>query len=413
MVKLPWRLLGLVGAMSVVACTTIIGLRDDYHLADGGSDATAPAEGGADGTTEAAAASDGGPEGGSDAATDGRDAGDAGNTSDTGVPADAPPEASYDGPPSCQGLEAGCGPAGALESCCASTYVEGGTFVHEVVGVPPDASTLAEADSGVSDFRLDKYLVTVGRFRNFAAAMDAGWYPQNGQGKHAYLPEGGVWSTIENAPEEGWRDEYDTIPASTADWSSELTTAEGCTPNATMWTAQPGALDNHPINCVPWEGAYAFCIWDGGFLATDAEFNYAQLGGSEQRLYPWSVPPGDAGIDPTNASYGPGNGQCYGTSGFPHTCTQFDHTIPGSFPSGNGKWGQADLVGDIPEYTLDCFTPIPSGCTDCGPITACAGTHVVRTALDDAPTSWLINAVGQQEQSFFLPLVGFRCARAP
>jgi hypothetical protein len=39
----------------------------------------------------------------------------------------------------------------------------------------------------------DKYLVTVGRFRQFVAAWSngGGWTPDAGSGTHAYLPGGG------------------------------------------------------------------------------------------------------------------------------------------------------------------------------------------------------------------------------
>ncbi len=42
----------------------------------------------------------------------------------------------------------------------------------------------------VSDFRLDKYEITVGRFRKFVAAWDGGWRPAQGDGKHTHLNGG-------------------------------------------------------------------------------------------------------------------------------------------------------------------------------------------------------------------------------
>jgi formylglycine-generating enzyme required for sulfatase activity len=41
-----------------------------------------------------------------------------------------------------------------------------------------------------------------------------------------------------------------------------------------------------PIICVNWCEAYAFCIWDGGFLQSETEWKYAASGGSKQRECP-------------------------------------------------------------------------------------------------------------------------------
>jgi formylglycine-generating enzyme required for sulfatase activity len=57
--------------------------------------------------------------------------------------------------------------------------------------------------------------------------------------------------------------------------------------NYTTWTPTPSAHESLPINCVNWYQAYAFCIWDGGFLPSRAEWEYAASGGMQQLAYPW------------------------------------------------------------------------------------------------------------------------------
>ena len=72
-----------------------------------------------------------------------------------------------------------------------------------------------------------------------------------------------------------------------------------CAPST--WTPSPvsgsASQENLPINCVDWAEAYAFCIWDGGFLPSEAEWEYAAAGGSLQLDYPW----GSAGPGTLNA----------------------------------------------------------------------------------------------------------------
>jgi sulfatase modifying factor 1 len=74
-------------------------------------------------------------------------------------------------PPSCQSSGAGrtnCGAAS--EDCCTSPQVAGGTFYRTYAN--DGSGPTGQADPAtVSDFRLDKYDVTVGRFRQFVNAV--------------------------------------------------------------------------------------------------------------------------------------------------------------------------------------------------------------------------------------------------
>ena len=82
------------------------------------------------------------------------------------------------------------------ESCCTSLEVAGGTYyrTYDTLGeAPPDGGWTDEADQAtVSGLRLDKYLVTVGRFRQFVAAWagGTGYLPPAASGKHAHLNAG-------------------------------------------------------------------------------------------------------------------------------------------------------------------------------------------------------------------------------
>jgi formylglycine-generating enzyme required for sulfatase activity len=217
--------------------------------------------------------------------------------------------------------------------------VAGGTF---------DRSNDARYPATVSDFRLDRFEITVGRFRKFVENQ-AGWTPGAGTGAHGYLTGG----------TDGWQSGW-TIPTTFAGWDS--TSALKCDSTYQTWTSSAGGNESRPINCVSWYQAYAFCIWDGGFLPTEAEWNYAAAGGSEQRQYPWgpTVPGATANL----AVYG-----CYyNGSG---SCTGVENIAPvGSVAAGDGKYGQADLAGNVWEWNLDWHASYSSGCNNCANLTA-------------------------------------------
>jgi formylglycine-generating enzyme required for sulfatase activity len=247
--------------------------------------------------------------------------------------------------PSCADLAATCGPSG-NESCCTSLLVPGGTFYRSYDGV---GFTDKRYPATVSDFALDKYEATVGRFRAFvnAGMGTQAAAPAAGAGAHPSV-SGSGWDSVWNA----------NLPADT----TALKTAVNCDSTLTLkfrtWTDTPGDNENRPINCLTWYEAFAFCAWDGGRLPTEAEWNYAAAGGSDQREYPWG-----SGIDPSRASYNSLQDSCTG-DGVPG-CTAADVAFVGSKPAGNGRWGHADLAGNLMEWTLDYFGSYPMPCADC------------------------------------------------
>ncbi|MGH7297911.1 MAG: formylglycine-generating enzyme family protein, partial [Polyangiaceae bacterium] len=172
------------------------------------------------------------------------------------------------------------------DSCCTSLEVPGGMYYRTYTN--SGSAPTGEADSAsVTGFQLDKYLVTVGRFRQFVSAWanGAGYTPPSGAGKHTHL-NGGLGLVNVGAPpdagtvyETGWIATNEIVPT-----DENLTS---CTPST--WTTSAGSNENKPINCVTWEESYAFCIWDGGFLPSESEWEYAAAGGSEQREYPWGM----------------------------------------------------------------------------------------------------------------------------
>lgn len=306
-------------------------------------------------------------------------------------------------PPSCRSSGAGLTDCGsAHDSCCTSVVVSGGAFHRTYTNGGSGPS--GEADPAtVSSFRLDKYLVTVGRFRQFVTAWSGGggYVPAAGSGKHAHLngSKGLADSGDPGAYEPGWV---------AGDESNLDLTIDGlaCSTDYATWTSTPGNHEDLPINCVNWWEAYAFCIWDGGFLPSEAEYAYAAAGGSAEREYPWgSTAPGTAN------QYAIYDCNYPGASG---GCSTVANIAPvGAATQGAGAWGQLDLVGDLSEWVLDWFAPYVSPCTDCANFTSASG-RVNRGGYFVSAISELVSAY----RNSFYPTnrfysYGFRCARTP
>ena len=286
----------------------------------------------------------------------------------------------------------GCGPEG--ESCCASLPVVGGTFLRSYDGVTYAASSFPAT---VSNFRLDTYEVTVGRFRQFVRAVVGGWAPPRASGKHVHLSGGG----LNGGTETGWDPSWTASLATTsAEWTMNLQ----CGYPYGTWTPSAGGDESLPINCESWYEAYSFCIWDGGFLPTEAEWNYAAAAGSEQRVYPWSSPPSSTTADYTYASY-----NCLGDS-----CSFADILPVGSDPLGNGKWGQSDLGGNMAEWNLDVSqTPYPTPCNDCASLAAAPNRTIRGGGFTSDLPALLASGRDANTPVTRNEIYGVRCARVP
>jgi sulfatase modifying factor 1 len=286
-------------------------------------------------------------------------------------------------------------------STCESYEVPGGNFLRGNDPLHEDAG----APATISGFRLDAYELTVWRFRSFLTAVTAGApLPDAGAGRHTYLAsgqglsgggDGGVY-------ESGWDPSWNAMfPTDQATWATNLYCG-----TASTWEGSLLDNDGYPINCVTWYEAYAFCIWDGGFLPSEAEWNYAAAGGAQQRLYPWGS------ADPSTGNYAiygcnyPMSWGCVNAT--PNNLADF------AWDASRGAFGQANLAGNVSEWTLDFYDAIyPSPCTDCAALSS-ATQRVFRGGnfdhgVEDLYTSSRVPADPAER----FQDVGFRCARAP
>jgi sulfatase modifying factor 1 len=297
--------------------------------------------------------------------------------------------------PSCSSLASICGPAG-TSPCCGSSLVPGGMFYRSYDVGTDNAHPDMSYPAMVSDFRLDTYEVTVGRFRQFANAgmatqtspppAGAGARPLNG------MTSQGGWDASWNA----------SLSADTA----ALLAALSCESTYDSWTDAPGANEALPMNCITWFEAFAFCVWDGGFLPTEAEWNYAATGGSEQRAYPWSQATSLV-IDCSYANH-------YEAAMFCVSPVGAVNRVGSESPKGDGRYGQADLAGNVEEWTLDWYlNPYSNPCNDCADLTP-SGIRGMRGGdffNDDLMVRAASRNGGAPDSRY--DVNGVRCARSP
>ncbi len=133
--------------------------------------------------------------------------------------------------------------------------------------------------------------------------------------------------------------EIDRCPVSVALYE-ECVDAGGCTSPAGGGRCNFGmaARKRHPVNCVTWHQARAYCEWSGKRLCTESEWEKAARG-TDGRKYPW----GNQAASCDHAVFASGGFGC-----------GRGHTSPvGSRPLGAGPYGTLDMAGNVWEWVED------------------------------------------------------------
>jgi len=127
----------------------------------------------------------------------------------------------------------------------------------------------------------------------------------------------------------------DTYEVTAASYAQCVAQGQCSEPHAGNGACNFGQREDHPINCVDWRQADAYCKSQGARLPSELEWEYAARGGTKYHPYGWGSEPPDE-----------------------HTCWKSSQSCPvGSFAP--GAFGVHDLSGNVWEWTADWYGDYP------------------------------------------------------